>query len=83
MPADERFTATKKDSQGICCLVKAKSTLLGAVVTKVPQDYDGAGNVTAHGNILTEYWSFKMDRLQQEAHKSYRKVMRYLQLHLK
>ena len=42
---------------------------MGAVVTRVQQEYDAAGNVTAHGNILTEYSSIKMDRLQQEAHK--------------
>ena len=33
LPADERFTATKKDSQGICRLLQAKSSSLGAVVT--------------------------------------------------
>ena len=53
LPADERFTATKKYSQGICRLLQAKSSSLGAVVTRVPQEYDGAGNVTAHGNLLT------------------------------
>ena len=31
----------------------------------------GAGNVTSHGNILTEYSSIEMDRFQQEAHKRY------------
>ena len=53
LPADERFTATKKDSQGIRRLLQAKYSSLGAVVTRVPQEYDCAGNVTAHGNILT------------------------------
>ena len=53
LPADERFTATKKDSQGIRRLLQAKSSSLGAVVTRVPQEYDAAGNVTAHGNLLT------------------------------
>ena len=71
MPADERFTATKKDSQGIRRLLQAKSSSLGAVVTRVPQEFDAAGNVTAHGNILTEYSSIEMDRLQREAHKRY------------
>ena len=51
LSADERFTATKKYSQVICRLLQAKYSLLGAVVTRV-QEYDGAGNVTAHGNIL-------------------------------
>ena len=37
LPADECFTATKKDSQGICCLLQAKSSSLGAVITRVPQ----------------------------------------------
>ena len=37
LPADERFTATKKDSQGICRLLQVKSSSLGAVVTRVPQ----------------------------------------------
>ena len=37
LPADERFTATKKDSQGIRRLLQAKSSSLGAVVTRVPQ----------------------------------------------
>ena len=41
------------------------------MVTKVPQEYDGASNVTAHGNLLTEYSSIEIDRLQQEAHKRY------------
>ena len=41
------------------------------MVTIVPQEYDGAGNVTAHGNLLTEYPSIEMDCLQQEAHKLY------------
>ena len=45
--------------------------MLVAVVTRVPQEYDGAGNVTAHGNLLTEYLSIEMDRLQREAHKRY------------
>ena len=71
LPADKRFTATKKDSQGICRLLQAKSSSLVAVVTRVPQEYDGAGNVTANGNLLTEYLPIEMDRLQQEAHKSY------------
>ena len=35
--ADERFTATKKDSQGIRCLLQAKYLLLGEVVTRVLQ----------------------------------------------
>ena len=42
LPADERFTATKKDSQGIFCLLQGKYSLLGAVVTRVPQEYDAA-----------------------------------------
>ena len=46
-------------------------SLLGAVVTRFPQEYNGAGNVTAHGNILTEYLSIEMDFLQWEAHKRY------------
>ena len=37
LPAEERSTATEKDSQGICCLLQAKSSSLGAVVTRVPQ----------------------------------------------
>ena len=41
------------------------------MVTRVPQEYDGAGNMTAHGNLLTEYSSIEMDRLQREAHKRY------------
>ena len=36
LPADERFTATKKDSQGIRCLLQSKSSLLVTVVTRVP-----------------------------------------------
>ena len=68
---DERFTATKKDSQEIRRLLQAKSSSLGAVVTRVPQEFDAAGNVTAHGILLTEYLSIEMDRLQQEAHKRY------------
>ena len=71
LPANERFTATNKDYQGIRCLLQAKSSSLGAVVTRVPQEYDDAGNVTAHGNILTEYSSIEMDCLQREAHKRY------------
>ena len=43
LPADERFTATKKYPQGIHCLLQAKYSSLGAVVTRVPQEYDGAG----------------------------------------
>ena len=69
MPADERFTATKKYSQGIRRLLQAKSSSLGAVVTRVPQEFDAAGNVISHGNLLTEYSSIEMDRLQREAHK--------------
>ena len=71
MPADERFTATKKDPQGIRRLLQAKYSSLGAVVTRVSQKYDDAGNVTAHGNLLTEYSSIEMDHLQQESHKRY------------
>ena len=41
------------------------------MVTRVPQEYDGAVNVTAHGNLLTEYSSIEMDSLQREAHKNY------------
>ena len=55
LPADERFTATKKDSQGIRRLLQAKSSPLVSEVTRVLQEYDAAGNVTAHGNLLTEY----------------------------
>ena len=68
LPADERFTATKKDSQGIRRLLQAKSSSLGAVVTRFSQEYDGAVNVTAHENLLTEYSIIEMDCLQQEAH---------------
>ena len=64
LPADERFTATKQDSQGIRRLLQTKSSSLGTVVTRVPQEYDGTGNVTAHVNILTEYLFIEMDRLQ-------------------
>ena len=71
LPADERFTATKKYSHGIRCLLQAKSSSLGGVVTRVPQEYDGAGNVTAHGNLLTEYSSIEIYCLQREAHKCY------------
>ena len=53
LPADERFTATKKYSQEIRRLLQAKYSSLGAVVTRVLQEYDGAGNVTAHENLLT------------------------------
>ena len=53
LPADEHFTATKKYSQGIRRLLQAKYSSFGAVVTRVPQEYDGAGNVTSHGNVLT------------------------------
>ena len=41
------------------------------MVTRVPQEYDAAGNVTAHGNILTEYSFIEMNSLQREAHKRY------------
>ena len=41
------------------------------MVTRVPQEYDGVGNVTAHGNLLTEYSSIEMNSLQREAHKYY------------
>ena len=71
LPADEHFTATKKYYQVICHLLQAKYSFLGAVVTRVPQEYDAAGNVTAHGNLLTEYLSIEMNILQQEAHKRY------------
>ena len=37
LPADEHFTATKKDPQGIRRLLQVKSSSLGAVVTRVPQ----------------------------------------------
>ena len=37
LPADKRFTATKKYSQGIRRLLQAKSSSLGAVVIRVPQ----------------------------------------------
>ena len=68
---DERFTAKKKDSHGIRRLLQAKSLSLGAVVTRVLQEYDAAGNVTAHGNLIAEYSSIEMNRLQREAHKRY------------
>ena len=55
LPADKRFTATNRDSQGIRRLLQAKSPSLDAVVTRVPQEFDAVGNVTAHGNLLTEY----------------------------
>ena len=71
LPADERFTATKKYSQGIRRLLQAKSSSLGAVVTRVPQEYDAMGNVTAHENLLTEYSSTEMNHLQREAKKRY------------
>ena len=41
------------------------------MVTRVPQEYDATGNVTAYGNMLTEYSSIEMDCLQREAHKRY------------
>ena len=41
------------------------------MVTSVPQEYDATGNVTAHGNLLTEYSSIEMDFFQREAHKRY------------
>ena len=41
------------------------------MVTIVPQEYDGAGNVTSHGNLLIEYSSIEMDRFQREEHKRY------------
>ena len=71
LPADERFTATKKNSQVIHCLLQLKSSLLGVVVTRVPQEYYATGNVNAHVNLLTEYLFIEMNRLQLEAHKRY------------
>ena len=71
LPADERFTATKKDSQGIRRLLQAQFSSLGAVVIRVLQEYNGEGYVTAHGKLLTEYSSIEMDCLQREAHKRY------------
>ena len=59
LPADKRFTATKKYSQGICRLLQAKSLSLGAGVTRFPQEYYGAVNGNAHGNLLTEYCPLK------------------------
>ena len=41
------------------------------MVTRFPQEYDATGNVTAHGNLLTEYSSTEMNRFQREAHKRY------------
>ena len=41
------------------------------MVTRVPQEYDATSNVTAHGNLLTEYLSIEMNCLQREAHKRY------------
>ena len=41
------------------------------MVTRAPQEYDGAVNVTARGNLLTEYSSIEMDSLQRKAHKHY------------
>ena len=41
------------------------------MVTRVLQEFYAAGNVTAHGNLLTEYSYIEMDRLQREAHKRY------------
>ena len=46
LPADKHFTATKKDSWGISCLLQAKYSSLGVGVTRVPQEFDAAGNVT-------------------------------------
>ena len=84
---DERFTATKNDSQGTRRLLRAKSSFMGAVVTRFPQEYDATGNVTAHGNLLTEYLSIEMNRLQLEAQNviviQLQKVMCYFQLHSK
>ena len=51
--------------------MQAKSSSLGAVVTGIPQEYDATGNVTDHGNLLTEYSSIEMNSLQREAHKRY------------
>ena len=41
------------------------------MVTRVPQEYYATGNVTAHGNLITEYPSIEMNCLQREAHKRY------------
>ena len=43
LPADERFTATKKYSQGIRRLLQAKSSSLGALFTRVPRHHILAG----------------------------------------
>ena len=51
--------------------MQAKSSSLGAVVTRVLKYYDVMGNVTAHGNLIAEYSSVEMNRLQREAHKRY------------
>ena len=71
LPAEERFTATKKDFHRIRRLLQAKSSPLGEVVNRFPQEYDATCNVTVHGNMLTEYSSIEMNRLQREAHKRY------------
>ena len=71
LSADERFTATMKYSHGIRRLLQAKSSSLGAVVTRVQQECYATGNVTAHGNLLIEHASIEMNRLQLEAHKRY------------
>ena len=71
LPADERFNVTKKYFQGIRRLLQVKSSSLGAVVTRVPQEYDATGNVTAHRNLLTEYSSIEINCLKREAHKLY------------
>ena len=71
LATEDRLTASKKDSQKLRRFFQARSASLGAVVTRIPVEYDATGAVISHGNLLTQYSFIEMERLQREAHKRY------------
>ena len=71
LPEGKRISLDPQYAQQFRRLLQAKSATFGAIVTKVPVEFDAAGNPTKYKNLTTEYSSIELERLQRNALKRF------------
>ena len=67
----DRLDLSKKHEVEIHKYLKAREGRMGTVVTKIPTEWDAAGNATEHANLLTQYQGLSLVQVQRAAHRRY------------
>ena len=66
-----RLNLTKKNSQEIHKCLRARETLIGNVVTKVPIAHNPDGTVKTMANLITQYQQMTLEDLERAAFARY------------